>query len=505
MRVDWGKLKEAADNSLYVKCKHVLGYRDMRPEPHVEMAQFLEALPFGEDHPLKYRLLLVPRDCFKSTMGSVALPLDVIPKYPDISILLSSENYKKSQSFLSEIKQHMEKNQVYRRLYGDLVSDTLWSRSSIITANRRVPNKTPTIDTTGIGASMTSQHYDIIILDDPHSLMNYSTPEQRKKVVDHISDLRGLLKPHGFMVIIGTKWHPYDAYTWIQNSFQPLKAMVRSWKQDGKLFFPARLTEKFVLSQKKVLTDAGNAKLFYAWYENNPITSEQVHINAEWRQLVPMVYIPRMWDYGDIVINPGQPNEEKQFVKICGVSDPADSDKSTADWTGITMKGIDKDGRWYVFEAVKYQHIAALTIADVVKLALKYKCSSWGVEVSGGRSAYVLMLQEAFIKQGVLGRITELHSQNRAKSSRIEALVPRFQAMTVFIGTHCTPLIEELDYPEVSHDDVIDSLAYHNLMDITPNVGEQVAVTGVTDVYETHPRDRQKHKSVLTRDYMTGY
>lgn len=499
-------LRKEADKSLYVKAIQILQYKDIRPRPHSEMCQFLESIPFGYNHPAKYRLLAVPRDCFKTTLGSVALPIDILTKYPNSAGLLTSENHRKSQAILSEIKQHYEKNEVFQEVYGNYVGDELWSRPSIIISKRTVPNKTPSIDTTGIGASMTSQHYDWIIADDLHSLLNYQTPEQRKKVVDHITDLRGLLKPHGFMLFVCTFWHPQDAYQWVKATFHPLQVMIRGWKYNGELYFPDRLTEDFVNSQKEVLTKAGNAKLFYAWYENNPIASELVYIRPEYRQVVKMVYVPTMWNYGYIHLNPGENNEEKKFVRITGVIDPADSKSLTADFTGITIKGIDKDGKWYVFEAKAIKGISSLTIPEICNLAIKYKCSDWGIETTGGRYSYLLSVQEAYYKQMILGRITELKSQNRSKASRIEALIPRFQALNVYVGNNCISLIEQLDYPEIEYDDVIDSLAYHNMMDITPLHHEPIIQEEeIYDPLLIHPKDRKKDNIIVGRDPVTGY
>lgn len=500
-------LKQEADKSLYVLCKSVLGYKDLQPQPHAEICRFIQEIPFGEYSPIKFRLLLVPRDCFKTTIATVGYTLSLISKFPDITMLLSSEAHEKSISMLAEIKGHIENNPRYKQLYGDLKSDTLWKEGAIIISTRKRPNKTPTIATTGVEGSKTAFHYDVIIVDDPHSERNYRSPNMRKKVIDHISSLLPLLRPHGFLLVIGTRWHKSDAYNWIINSFPQLKVMIRSWKNKGKLYFPGKLTENFMKIQRDILTKAGNSKLFYAWYENNPISDELISIPNTWRKIENFVYIPVNWDFGHIYRNTGQPDEEKRFVRICGVVDPADSDTSSSDFTGVTIKGIDSEGKWWIFFARRYREKAFLVIKYIVELAKKYKVATWGVETTGGRGLYRHDLQNAFLTEQLFCKVYELKSGNRAKSDRIASLEPRFEAQTIYINASETDLIEELDYPEVDNDDVIDSLAYHNLMVVEPPILKlETEMLDDSDPYLKHPKERKLNLSSFAgRDSVTGY
>ena len=474
------------------------------------MCKFVEKIPFGESKPDKYRLLLVPRDSYKTTIGTVAYSLWLLTKFTDLTILISSEVHEKSKTFLSEIKAHIEMNDIFRKLYGNLQGDMMWKEEAIIISTRKRPNKTPTIATTGVGGSKTSQHFDVMIIDDVHSEHNYKTPNQRKLVIDHISALLPLLRPHGFILTVGTRWHLADAFQWIIQSFPHLKTLIRSWKNKGKLYFPGKLTENFINIQKKILTDGGNSKLFYAWYENNPISDEVVFFQYDWRRIEQFVYLPTNWDYGTIIQYGGTPQETKRLVKVCGVIDPADSEASSADFTGVTMKGIDSDGTWWVFYARRLKDRPMLTIKYIVELSEQYKVATWGVETTGGRKLYRANLQEAFLSKNLFSRVIELKSGNRAKADRISGITPRFESKSVIIQAGETDLIEELDYPEVDHDDVIDSLAYHNLMDIVPPVKVINQNVEEQDPYFKTPEQRRKEKEALYyfpqgRDKVTGY
>lgn len=504
----WQKYKDAADKSFYFFCKSILGYKELRPQPHAAICKFVDQFPFGTNHPANFRLLEVPRDCFKTTIGSVGYTLRLLTKFPDISILLSSSVHDKTKAILSEIKQHATRNDDFIKIYGRLQSDILWDAENIIISTRTKPNKTPSVSTTGIGGSKTMHHYYCIIVDDAHDEHNYKTPDGRKKVIDHISALLPLKRPNAFVLFIGTPWHPDDAHSWIKKSFKPLQIFSRGWKNNGKLLFPGKLTETFIETQKNILAAAGNIKLFYGWYECNPRSDETVNIRYDWRITEPFVYIPSAnWDYGTIYSNPGSNDEIKRQIRICGVIDPADSEAKTADFTGVTIKGIDSDGKWWVIIGKKLKDKPMMTIKEIVEIANKYKCATWGVEVTGGRSLYRTTLQEAFLKQQMFCRVLELKSGQRAKAQRIESLVPRFEARNVVIHSSQIDLIEELDYPEVTHDDVIDSLAYHNLMDITPPPPEFIVQEETNDPYEIPPGERKNKIRGLQagRDPITGY
>lgn len=189
-------------DSFYHFAKYCLEYKDMVPHVHGRMARILE-------EPTPNKLLCVPRGTFKSSLASVAYPIWRVLKNPNIRIMIDSEVYTNSTNYLREIKGHLQNNQRFIRLFGDLAGP-VWTESEIIVSTRTVNKKEPTIVASGIGAGKTGQHYDLIIGDDLSSPKNTMNQEQADKVVMHYRLYTSLLDPGGEKVIIGTRYSEID-------------------------------------------------------------------------------------------------------------------------------------------------------------------------------------------------------------------------------------------------------------------------------------------------------
>lgn len=191
-------------SSFYHFAKFCLGngFDQFVPRVQGEICAALQA-------PTKRKLICVPRGTLKSTIASIAYPIWMILKNPNIRILLDSELFTNSKNFLREIKGHFEMNNRFKEVFGDLVGP-LWNESEIIVKNRTKPLKEPTIACSGIGAGKTSQHYELIIADDLSSYLNTKNPDVAKKTIDHYRLYTSLLEPDGTIVIIGTRYSELD-------------------------------------------------------------------------------------------------------------------------------------------------------------------------------------------------------------------------------------------------------------------------------------------------------
>lgn len=198
---------DAAERQLYLDsfyhfAKYGLGYSLMVPHLHGDMCRKLQS-----DKPFK--LLCVPRGTFKSSIASVAFPIWKTLHNPDIRIMIDSEVYTNASNYLREIRGHYERNERFKRLFGDYVGP-VWNDSEIIISKRTAIKKEPTMVASGIGAEKTGQHYDLIIGDDLSSTSNTRSPEQAEKVITHYRLYTSLLDPGGEKVIIGTRYSEID-------------------------------------------------------------------------------------------------------------------------------------------------------------------------------------------------------------------------------------------------------------------------------------------------------
>src|SRR5574337_1066307 len=130
------KIAERCRYDLYFLCREVLGYGLMVEEVHGELCKYVESLL--PNHPSDYQppeklegagmedsydpnnkniLVLMPRGTFKSSVVTIGFSLQVILNEPNARILIDSETHQKAKAFLSEIKGHLEKNDLYRQIF----------------------------------------------------------------------------------------------------------------------------------------------------------------------------------------------------------------------------------------------------------------------------------------------------------------------------------------------------------------------------------------------------
>ncbi len=193
--------REQFRNSLYLTTKVLLGYRDVTWETHGGTIQALEA-------PTKRKLIVLPRGCFKSSICSVAYPIWLLLRNPNLRIFLDSELYTNSKNLLREIKQRLVEPEI-TELFGSFVGYP-WNEGEITIAQRTVIKKEASITATGIGAEKTGQHPDVLIMDDMNSPTNSMTIEGRQKVILHYRYNQAILEPDGIIAVVGTRYAADD-------------------------------------------------------------------------------------------------------------------------------------------------------------------------------------------------------------------------------------------------------------------------------------------------------
>lgn len=196
-----GALGEIYKESLYATAQHLLGFKDVNKHTHGGIIHALES-------DTKRKLICVPRGCLKSTIACVAYPIWLLLNNPNVRILIDSELYTNSKTFLREIKAHLESPQL-TDIFGKFKCDP-WNESEITISQRNKNLKEASITVGGVGTTKVGQHYDVIIHDDLNSPANSMNPEACRKVIDHYKYNVSILEPTGTMVIVGTRYSELD-------------------------------------------------------------------------------------------------------------------------------------------------------------------------------------------------------------------------------------------------------------------------------------------------------
>lgn len=210
-----------------------------------------------------------------------------------------------------------------------------------------------------------------------------------------------------------------------------------AYNEDGSLFFPERLSEEFLDSQKKTM----GSYLFANQYLNEILPDEERVFRPEW-----IKYYSQL------------PAHKNTFAFI----DPAIGQEDGHDYTGITVIDVDVEGRWYVRVARR----ARLTPSQIIELCFEinatYKPKTIGIEEVAFQKVLLYMISEEMRRRRVQIPIKGVHpgTQER-KSMRINALAPRFEWGNILLTQSLFDLELELStFPRGSHDDILDSLAY---------------------------------------------
>lgn len=195
-------IREQYRASLYKTSKGLLRYRDITKYTHAGTIQALES-------ETKRKLIVLPRGTFKSSICDVAYPIWRLIKNPNERILIDSELFGNSKTFLREIRAHLEDPEI-TSIFGEFKTETDWTQSSITIAQRTKAYKESSITCGGVGTTKVGQHYSLIIGDDYNSPSNSDSPEGLEKVIRHYRYNQSILDPDGTMVIVGTRYASRD-------------------------------------------------------------------------------------------------------------------------------------------------------------------------------------------------------------------------------------------------------------------------------------------------------
>lgn len=425
--------KREADKSLFYFGKYILGFDKLDENVHCEWEFFLKG---GK----RLKLVIVPRDHFKSTFFTISYPLKELCRDKSKRFLLANAVFDNAKDFLGSIKQQIEANPKLK--WWGLEPGGSWT-SEELTVKRQSIHKEPSISIAGIGSQLPSQHYDTIIWDDLVNDKNITSKEYIDKVIDWWKHTISLLEPGGLGIVIGTFWHYKDLYQHIIANFAgDFDIFIRSAKKkDGTPYFEKR----FSLEELERLRRLKGNYMFSLQYLNELTNPEDAIFKME-----------EILKYNDL------PTPVEYFMTI----DPALSEDSSADYSVIMICAVDADNNLYVVDYFRDHVNPRVLIDKIFEYALLYHLVKIvGIETIAFQRVLQFWLEDEMRSRSLFLPLEELKTSDKAKPDRILALQPRFSAKTVFIKPWMADLEDELirfKYPNINqeHDDLIDALAY---------------------------------------------
>lgn len=453
--------RKAAKHDLLYFARHILGYSLIEESVHRQLCNILSFQ--DAEYTSKKKLVLLPRDTFKSTIGTVALPIHLLTRYPDLSILIHCEVVAMARAFLSEIKARIE-DPSFKLLYGNWIPSRndshRYTENLIDILPRTRRSKEGSIACSGVDKSITGSHYDFIICDDLVGETNHVTSDQLEKTIRNFSLIsESILKKNGILLVIGTRWDDRDVY----GSILETNAHTKEWdiiirpavstrdnpeivewppKDTSRFFFPSRLDEKTLLRKQENFKDD---QLFFSQYLLDPAPKGSSVFNREWIRF-----------YNNL------PQEKLNFF-ITG--DPSTATKH-GDFSALMVVAVDTYSRWHIVELIRDKLDPSQFIETLFDLNERFKPLSVGIESVSFQITLLHFIEKEQISRKQFIPIVQLKTSTQvSKEQRIRALIPYFKQGQIFLPNPPTPAIERLvqelvRFPKGAHDDCIDALAY---------------------------------------------
>ena len=245
------ELRFLAQTNLYFLCHMCEKGKDTTLYTHEDICNeffvqkdptFLNFKKFAKQYSdLKRRLLLVPRNGFKSTIDIIDC-VQYALCWPEISILVMTGTIPLATTFVSEVKKHFvlrtsnETDAKGKPIYlpNDIMDENTGDYSPSMLqilfpehcsaptegkekewdtpARAAMGDREPTVKAASIEQALSGFHFGVMKLDDVVHNQNVNTPEAIAKVNHQISVNRGMLNPEGFIDVIGTWYDEHDFY-----------------------------------------------------------------------------------------------------------------------------------------------------------------------------------------------------------------------------------------------------------------------------------------------------
>lgn len=445
------ELKYLCENDLYFLTKNILGYSELEEDPHLGVCQFLEG---SEER----KLSLLPRGVFKTTIGTIARAIQRLLKNPNVRILIFSETYSQSKAFLSEIKQHLERNNELIGLYGLFKKDPGWAEQAITIRQRTGKYKENTIMTGGVDVVRVGFHYNLIIVDDPHSQKNIATRDQIEKVKLAYKLLGPMLEPGGEIDVIMTRWHDADLASMLLEDpkFKKIVKKAETTNPDGskKYFFPQRLSAQFLADKKYDL----GSYLFSCQYQNEPVEDENADFKKSWFKYYQEDELYRL------LLN--------TYITI----DPAVSQKEEANFTGVVINSVDIQNNWYFRRVLKLK----IKAPELIDLLFEWNHDWKPLKIGIEKEKYSLVIQpfldEEMKKRQEYLPVELLTPKESNKEMRIRGLTPRYERGQIYHNKEDSGKFdledEALRFPKGKTDDLLDAASMQSDLIKAPVAGK---------------------------------
>lgn len=452
-------LAEMGRSSLFFFSKAVLGYNKLTEKCHGPVCEWYDR------NGMRFKMLLMPRDHYKTTVGTISRSLQAVCKNPERRRLILNEVGTNTERWLRTIQSHAEKNKRFRTLYSKIIPKDLrkvrWN-STETDFVRQGHYPEPTIVGLGMTGTKTSQHFTDITVDDPVSEEAAKSPKVMQDAIDRLKTLEAIfVEPEdGTLDVVGTRWTFHDVFDFLMKAYgNDLSIFKRSVIENDELIFPELMSWKTLARIRRTQGEY----LFSCLYMNTPRNPDLQDFNVD--DIKFFEFTP---DYKGVILFAHDGTEVDRWrldqLDITATIDPAPPPaKQIADndRNGMTTVGISPKNQIIVLDAWGERTSPLRVIEHMLWVQQVFKPRLWGIESVAYQRALKYFVQQVASELGVYFNIEDIPAKGE-KTGRIRGLQP--MAATGRIYLHPTQHLlrnEMSEFPLGKHDDILDSFSMH--------------------------------------------
>ena len=396
-----------------------------------------------------------------------------------LHVLQRSNTSTNAELFVHEQRTHWDTNSLLRWIFPELIpqSKDVWTDSRVW-INRAVTRLEDSVvvnldyrtDALGTGGSAVSRHYDAIIDDDLVDEDEADSETQMEKVIREHKRSESLFveTAKGRHWLIGTRWAFHDLISHVCENepdvdryWRPAEDRSDSTRTlpidyHGRTYYVGEpiFPERFSREELVRIAHKQGPYIYSCFYLLYPVPEEEQVFQPAWIQ---------NWTVLPKITQP----------VFC--TDPAISQKSTADYSGIagvglTDRGPDQGYDIYIVHAKRARLLPNDLIHEMYELTRTWHPKLFGFEDQGFQRAYQYPIQLLRSQYPVPipltmvrwpGSMAKQQKAGNSKFARIRAMQPYFASGMVYLGPGQEDLRRELlQFPHGEHDDLLDALAY---------------------------------------------
>lgn len=255
-------------NDLYSFYRLFVGsdFRENLEAPHLRRLS-QELMGISLDGGLSRLCVSMPPRHGKSSMVTLAYPLWLIFRNPNLNILIVNNTISLSEKFGISLREYVKK---FGRLFNVYLSDAKHSSSHLMFENEDGELYRGSIRLQGSSGSITGQDADYLIIDDPYKGFEDITPSLLEKKLEWFKVMiLQRLEPSSHLIILHTRWHSRDIQGYLLDE-QPEEYKFVSFPAlgpEGEPLWPERYSTEMLMQRRKEMGD----RLFESIYQQKPL------------------------------------------------------------------------------------------------------------------------------------------------------------------------------------------------------------------------------------------